>query len=134
MICFDIPLPPSMNQIWQYGKRNVYKSPRYERWIEGAGYILNTQKEGQEPIKGHFQSYVILSEKQRDKRSDLDNRTKAIYDLLERHGLIENDKLQDGMLVSWGPEDQAPHGCRVYVWKTGEKEWLSVGRPTKPLN
>jgi len=119
LICLNLPIPPSMNEIWKYGNKRVYKSPRYERWIEAAGYILNTQKAGQEPIKGHFQSYVILSEKQRDKRSDLDNRTKALYDLLERHGIIENDKLQDEMWIQWGPEEEAPMGCRVYIWKTG---------------
>lgn len=111
-LCLDLPMPPSVNHIWRKGKLGVNRSQQYRDWIEAAGWEINKNKNGQVPISGHFESHVILSSKKRH-TSDLDNRPKAIFDLLQSHRLIENDRFQDKMTVEWG---EAPMGCKIFVW------------------
>jgi Holliday junction resolvase RusA-like endonuclease len=113
-ICLNLPLPPTVNGIYRYGKGRLYKAEGYKQWQTDAGWAIKEQRHRQMPVNGHFTSHIILSQERRGV-SDIDNRLKALFDLLETHDLIKNDRLQDKLTVEWG---EAPEGCKVYIWPT----------------
>lgn len=114
-VCLDLPFPPSVNSANTVGRGRVFKSRKTKAWREAAGKEIMAQRARQAPVMGHFSSQIILSEKHRKSNMDLDNRAKEIFDLLQSHGLIENDCLNDDISLSWG---EAPKGCKVFIWST----------------
>ncbi len=118
-ISLDLPLPPSVNSIYQRtkGRWGISRSGPYKAWIKAAGKEIQAQRRSQEPVKGHFRSHLIFSQKKRKKNEDLDNKVKAVLDLLQAHQLIENDCLNDHMITEW---NKAPRGCKVFVWPADE--------------
>jgi Holliday junction resolvase RusA-like endonuclease len=69
------------------------------------------QRRGQTPISGHFVGHVLLSAANRS--GDLDNRAKPVFDLLQEHRLISDDRHMDRLTIEWG---DAPKGrCQVRV-------------------
>lgn len=79
-----ISLPPSANRIW----RNNRLSPEYRAWKVAAGWEAKTQLVGIPMIKGKFSAKVEAP----DGRRDLDNNLKAILDLCQTVGAVQNDK------------------------------------------
>ena len=114
MFTLDLPKPPSLNSANKLGRNRIYSSKAKKAWFEEAGEEIQVQKP--KPVKGPFETVILISQKGRRKDEDLDNRPKYVLDLLQAHGLIENDCLQECMAVKWG---DAPRGCRVVVY-----EWL----------
>lgn len=115
-ITLDLPLPPSVNRLWKIGKnrksgkRQMYRSPEYERWLVAAGWEVQRQKPGL-PVKTIHGLYSLSVRLRLGVGSDLDNRIKAISDLLQAQGIIENDKLCRKLEVIW--EDDLPVECRI---------------------
>lgn len=120
MITFDVSLPPSTNSIWRpiiktfKGRRipSLTHSPAYDKWIEKATLEVMAQKSGKgwKTITGPFMPIITMGEQLKGNK-DIDNyTTKAIIDLCQRTGLVENDKLNDGGGYRWG---DAPLGLRV---------------------
>jgi Holliday junction resolvase RusA-like endonuclease len=104
-------MPPSMNAIWRSVRGRVVRSERYKKWRKEAGQEIMIQRRNQTPVKGNFVSRITLSAASR--RGDLDNRAKPIFDLLQEHRLIEDDKHMDRLTIEWG---DAPKGrCQVRV-------------------
>ncbi len=79
-------LPPSVNSMYRHVGNRVYKTREAKDWITEAGWELMSAKI--KPVKGKVYVGVHLYLK-RD--SDIDNRLKAILDLLEEQRIIEND-------------------------------------------
>ena len=77
-----LPQPPTTNQLYS-GRR--YKTERYKAWIETAGWELRIQRI--QPIKGNFALTIWTPSK-----ADTDN-VKALPDLLQTMGIVENDRL-----------------------------------------
>ena len=103
----DLPMPPSVNSIWRVTRGGkVHKDRRYDRWITDAGWELVLQKPRRFPGKVRIAILV------RRGKFDLDNMTKAPIDLLQRHGVIKNDKLVEALTVGWS--DDVP-ACRVTI-------------------
>jgi Holliday junction resolvase RusA-like endonuclease len=121
-----LPMPPSLNAIWRYGKGRAFKSKRYVAWLRAADAEFMLHRKEWRALKGHFRAAVVLNEKKRRSNADCDNRGKAVLDWLQRVGLIENDALCDGVTVEWG---EAPEGCRVYVYPPS----LPVTAPGRPV-
>lgn len=111
-----LPMPPSVNSIWRTGKNRrtgktiTYLDKKYTAWIVEADALLLTQKPFPQ-IKGNFTAVVTLDQSKR--RGDADNRLKPIFDMLQRVGVIENDKYADKITVQWGEAD----GCSVQLVK-----------------
>lgn len=107
----DLPMPPSVNRIWRYSRvtGKAYLDTRYQTWKRVADNYYLEHKKDWLPVPGHFKASVTLDIKHRG-RSDLDNRIKGLLDWLQRVEIIEDDKLCDGLTVTWG---RAPEGCRV---------------------
>lgn len=85
---YTLPLPPSINSYWKRRRDGgVYKSPEANAWEHEAGYsIMDHKKYGTTGIVVTCELYVGRVS------SDIDNRIKILLDLLEKQGIVENDK------------------------------------------
>ena len=88
MIEFTLPLPVSTNNLYANvpGKGRV-KTKAYRAWINEAGWSLKTQRPGS--LSGRVKTAYVLPE---SCGLDADN-IKALGDLLESMGVVENDRL-----------------------------------------
>lgn len=123
MVTLTLPFPPSVNDLWAKGRKNMHLSESYRAWKDEALKLYLAQKRTLgTPIKGNFTYHVVLDEKRRDfdklgrkRKSDGDNRSsKAILDLLQSVGLIEDDYFADAGSWSWGPVE--PGTCFIRVF------------------
>lgn len=117
MTLIALPLPPSTNSIWKMpGKGSrPYLSKRYAAWKKECDGLYLVNKAHWKRVPGSIDITMIFDQTRR-KRSDLDNRFKALLDWLQRVDLIENDSLVDRIEAMWG---YAPEGCRVFVLPAG---------------
>lgn len=99
-ITLTLPTPPSVNKLF----RNVrgvgrVKSRAYKDWIGHAGWVLRSQRPGR--ISGRV--VIVLSVEQAGPMSDIDNRVKALFDLLVAHSVIDDDRFVVGFCIAWAP-------------------------------
>lgn len=115
-ITLNLPRPPSVNRLWKIGRGKMYRSPEYVKWLTEAGWEIAAQKPAL-PIKsisGHYSLIVRLRLGSRRKGADLDNFSgKALSDLLQKHGITQNDSLCIKFFARW--DDNLPVACRVTV-------------------
>lgn len=94
----QLPLPPSVNNLFvNAGKRRV-KSARYTEWLKAAGWELQAQKPAK--VSGTFRFTMVAYRPDR-RRRDLDNLIKPVLDLLKTHGVIEDDHLTQSIHATW---------------------------------
>lgn len=110
-IVLDLPAPPSVNRLWRVGKGRVYRSPKYVEWLLEAGLEIMAQKPklACKAIKGPYA--LVIKMAPRSSLADADNFIKAISDLLQKHNMIENDRLCRKLLVVW--DEKLSVACRV---------------------
>ncbi len=97
-ITLVLPEPPSVNDLWGYAQGRVYRKKKYVAWLKEAGLIWLTQKP-RSPIKSLPGEYALIIAVSRATKCDIDNLVKAISDMLEGVGIIQNDKLCTKLLV-----------------------------------
>lgn len=107
-----LPWPPSLNNMFLNvrGKGRV-RSENYRKWLTEAGWLLKSQK----PRRFHEPVRIRVELNPPNARAfDLDNRNKALLDLLVEHGVIIDDSNRWVRGVS---VDQVPSGapCTVIV-------------------
>lgn len=110
MTVYDIPLPPSVNNLYFNAPRGGrVKTERYRKWIDAARWCLIAQKA--RPIIGQVQLEIEVSEKS---RADLENHAKATVDLFVSHGVLEDDckKFVRGISLRWSSDTP---GVRVTI-------------------
>jgi len=102
MIRIVLPFPPSVNRLWRTTKSGgVYSSKEYKDWAMHTGWVLAGQLNGKS-IKGKY-TLEINAVKPDKRRRDLGNLEKAISDILEKCGVIENDYLCQEIHLKWVP-------------------------------
>lgn len=87
---FYIPYPPSNNALWRVSGNRVYPTAAYKKWVEEAGWIIKSQKVSK------LTGPVVVSyfaHKPDARKRDLGNLIKALDDILQAIGIIENDSL-----------------------------------------
>ena len=123
---FTLPAPISTNALWRPTLRkrkdgstfpSKADSGAYKAWIVEAGYHINLQKPAK--IMG---PYALTIQVSRACRCDLDNAAKCASDILQRHGLIENDRLAQKIELSWIAADKLPAGAGMSVMVVATKE------------
>lgn len=98
---FLLPMPPTANHNWKKGKGGrIYKAKQYTDWEDEAGKELLIHKP--DAITGPFEIEICINRKR--KNMDLDNRIKPILDLLEKHKIVEDDKLCERITAQWVSE------------------------------
>lgn len=115
-VALDLPAPISTNRIWRPGKRassaTMVKSKEYLIWQSEAGFKLNTQRPG--IVEG---PYSITIKVTNSWRGDLDNAAKAASDLLQAHGVVENDRLAQRVII----ERADVEGMKIMIVSTEER-------------
>lgn len=106
IITLTLPFPPSVNRLWKTKKTGgMYRSKEYVAWRQHALWAIQSRCKG-EYIKGHYE--LQISAVRPDKRRrDIGNLEKAVSDILQEAGIIEDDCLCDDLHLYWaesGPE------------------------------
>ncbi len=116
MITLSLPFPPSTNSLYRnVSGRGRVKTERYKTWLRAAGNeVLATPLQRRLPIEGKF-TLTVLAGRPDKRLRDLDNLLKAVGDLLQSHGLIENDCLAESITVAWSPTVEKRR-IVVFVW------------------
>lgn len=83
-----LPVPPSVNALFRNatGKGRV-KTGHYKAWLMEAGIKLKIQRPI--PVLGR---YTLLIRIPQSLQGDIDNRIKAVSDLLVTHEVVEDDR------------------------------------------
>jgi len=106
MMVIDIPVPPSTNKLFvNVPGRGRVKSSEYRKWRDTAGRSIQSQPHAKVPGR------VSITIEVRRGRGDIDNKVKAVLDLLVLHRLIDDDKHVESVTARWSDVDS----CRVTV-------------------
>lgn len=120
-VALNLPRPPSVNQLFANipGKGRV-KTAAYRAWIAAAGWMLKAQRPA--TIRGRYRLLVLVG----PTRADVDNLTKAVNDLLQSHGVIENDnKCQSAYAELSGDVPKGEIHC--IIQEAEADTWLKLG-------
>lgn len=98
-LAFSVPVPPSLNMCFRNvpGKGRV-RTAEYRAWAEEAGYLLASQRPGK--VVGPYQAIIRLPEKL---AGDIDNRAKAVLDLMVKHKITSDDRLLHKLTIERTP-------------------------------
>jgi Holliday junction resolvase RusA-like endonuclease len=107
-----LPWPPSVNNLYINAGRKRVRSPAYRKWQEEAGWKLQASR----PHKFDGAVEVTLDLCPPDnRRSDADNRNKAVLDLLVSHGVIKGDDRRFVKSVTARWVENQVHSCSVTI-------------------
>lgn len=115
-ISLTLPLPPSTNRLHAGSGSGKHRHAVYERWLIDAGWEITRQRPGL-PLRrlAHrrwWRSRIRLPVKD---AADVDNRVKALHDLLVGMQVVPDDKWLHGF--NCGRSALCPPGkCLVRVW------------------
>lgn len=112
---YDLPVPPSSNNMFFNTGRGRAITPEYKAWREEAGLMLRRQ--GIAPFIGRAEVVIDIDD---TVRGDADNRSKACLDLLVAHGVLRDDSKKYVKRVSVG-------------WKTGIGACRVTVRPVESV-
>ena len=96
---FELPFPPSLNNLFVNGKRGRFTSPKYKAWKDAAGLIANAQAKGR-CIAGYYALDVKLVRPDK-RRRDASNYLKAVEDLLVSLGITDDDCENQFVSAQW---------------------------------
>jgi Holliday junction resolvase RusA-like endonuclease len=88
-----LPIPPSVNEMYRHHGHITYKTKIAKDWIKGCLKLVKVKK----PYKRSVDLSVHFYFK-RDR--DIDNSLKALLDLVQKAGIIENDSQVYSMVVT----------------------------------
>lgn len=93
-----VPAPPSTNALFRnVAGRGRVKTAEYKAWLDTAGWRLKAQRPAAVPGR----VVVVIGIERENSCSDIDNRSKALLDLLVSHKIIENDNRVTAFAMAW---------------------------------
>lgn len=96
-----VPVPPSVNSLYRnLPGRGRVKTKDYSAWFANARNVVRLQKPG--VVRGPV--VIILCVDRQGVGSDLDNRVKALFDLIVKLGVIEDDSKVLAFCTAWAPK------------------------------
>lgn len=100
LVVLFLPVPPSTNAMWSPRKGGGQRlSDSYSAWLSEAGWHLEQQRPG--CIRGDYDLTLRIPFVS---HRDLGNYEKPLSDLLEKHGVIRNDKFASRIVLEWQRE------------------------------
>lgn len=108
--CYHLPTPPSVNSLWRITGRRMYRSKQYMEWINEVNLALETKMRPE--IDYPFNIEIIVGRPSR-RRMDIDNRAKAVMDVLQHCKVITDDCLANRVTMMWSNDLD---GCKVTIW------------------
>jgi crossover junction endodeoxyribonuclease RusA len=103
-----LPRPPSTNSLYFNRARGRTKTKAYNAWIAEASVAIYRQKPP--PLTGVV-SVTIRVEKKGKAKEDIDNRIKAVLDVLVKMHVINDDRMVWRVTAEWADVE----GCEVEV-------------------
>lgn len=128
----QLPPPPSLNGNY----RNIEgegraRTHRYNVWLSAAANCINRARyEIQGWIKIETPVVVIMQIDRTQKNRDLDNCVKAIFDALQKNGIIADDSQVSAFFVCWS-EPGDVRLARVALFHVGESPFMNF-KPSHP--
>lgn len=117
-----LPAPPSANRIWRStpGSTRPRRSKEYLTWLSTAGWMVREQLANGRCDRIEGRVIVLLGVERDNLNADIDNRAKALLDLLVKQKVIEDDRFVTGIALSWLPRGtRKTADCRVAVVPAG---------------
>lgn len=100
VVFLELPLPPSTNNLYQNRKgKGRAETAQYRDWKGHAGWRLREQR----PASLHGPVVIVLNAERANSQADIDNRVKALFDLLVAHKVIDDDRHVVGFAAAWAP-------------------------------
>lgn len=105
-IRLTLPIPPSANRLHRIvrGQVKPYPNPKYTSWRNLAGWHLVAVCHGGyggKVVKGPYTLDITVPQKL---RGDVDNRVKAVADLLVEHRVTPDDRHMQSVSVRRSPD------------------------------
>lgn len=107
---YHLPTPPSVNRLWRISGRRMYRSKQYTEWIAQVAAALDGEPKPE--IDYPFNIELIVGRPSK-RRMDIDNRAKAVMDVLQHCNIITDDCLANQINMMWSDIE----GCKVTIWK-----------------
>ena len=107
---YHLPTPPSVNALWRISGRRMYRSKKYMEWIGECALELDLANRPN--ISYPFNIEIIVGRPSR-RRMDIDNRAKAVMDVLQHCEIISDDCLANRITMMWSNDIK---GCDVTIW------------------
>jgi len=89
----------------------MYRSKQYTEWINEVTLAL--ELESRPEIDYPFNIEIIVGRPSK-RRMDIDNRAKAVMDVLQHCNVIKDDCLANRVTMMWSNDIE---GCDVTIWK-----------------
>lgn len=97
-----LPRPISKNNLRSYGRGRPYTSAEYAAWKEACGWAIQLHRPKLGRIAGPYSLHIRLCAT--ETRIDLGNAEQALSDLMQTHGLIDNDRKAQSITSDWGAD------------------------------
>lgn len=107
-----IPAPPSVNGLFANRAKGRFKTPAYKAWLDEAGWMIREQLPDRVPGR----VVVVIGVERASLMADIDNRCKAVLDLLVACKVIDDDRWVTGIALAWMPQGRrrTPQ-CRILI-------------------
>jgi Holliday junction resolvase RusA-like endonuclease len=122
----SLPAPPSLNG--NYINKDTggrARAKHYDVWLGYAGNAINRARyEVQGWITIETPVVVIMQIDRSREDRDIDNCIKAIFDALQKNGVIKDDNQVSAVFVGWSPKS-VENIARVAVFHVGESPYVN---------
>ena len=117
LIAFRLPFPPTVNSIWRIsGHRGNYLSDKAKAFYINAGHVIrNSDWEKFSPLDSLLVRIDLFNNSK--VKFDVDNRAKAVLDLLQRQAIYHDDAQVIQLLMKKHPPVVGDAYCLVEVSK-----------------
>lgn len=117
----SLPMPPSVNGLYANAESGGrFKTEEYEAWLSEAGWRIQAQRPGR--IVGPYEIEIRIARPHTKRRMDLENRMKAVSDLLVKQRVIADDSLAQRITMEWGPQGSE---CAVVLTRSIAKDQVN---------
>jgi crossover junction endodeoxyribonuclease RusA len=106
---YRLPIPPSVNALWRITGRRMYRSKKYMEFINECEVALADKVK---PAIDYKFNIEIIVGRPSKRRMDIDNRAKAIMDVLQHLEIITDDCLANRITMMWA--NDIDH-CKVTI-------------------
>lgn len=114
-------LPPSVNAIWRFTKGGkMYRTSEYQTWANSEAWTVAAQLRDQHKFTGPV--YLTMAMRRPRANSDLDNRLKGIFDLMQQVGAISDDKDVMGINAFWSKDLPEGVAAEISITEADELE------------
>jgi len=110
-VTFSLPTPPSTNALFRNVQgRGRVKTKLYKDFLAcGLSAICQQQVE---PVKGRV--VMVMGIERENKRADIDNRIKALLDVIVKAGVLQDDRFVTGFAAAWLPVENGLSHVAIY--------------------